>query len=102
MVSNTVDDCLPSQIAQKIFKSKIEARPVNAGHHKYGVKGYSQKCGRKRVKLLQITCGRWDTVKILAKTWKFWRVDAKHLGSGPIPGGTKMIPNSDIKHHYFP
>ena len=33
MVSNTVDDCLPSQIAQKIFKSKIEARPVNAGHY---------------------------------------------------------------------
>ena len=41
-------------------------------------------------------------VKIQAKTWKFWRVDAKHLGSGPIPGGTKIIPNSDIKHHYFP
>ena len=30
---NTVDDCLPSQIAKKFFKSKIEARPVNAGHY---------------------------------------------------------------------
>ena len=29
----TVDDCLPSQVAQKIFKSKIKARPVNAGHY---------------------------------------------------------------------
>ena len=33
LVSNTVDECLPSQIAQKIFRSKIEARPVNAGHY---------------------------------------------------------------------
>ena len=33
MVSNTVDECLQWQIAQKIFKSKIEARPVNAGHN---------------------------------------------------------------------
>ena len=31
-VSNTVDDCLQRQIAKKIFKSKIEARPVKAGH----------------------------------------------------------------------
>ena len=29
----TVNDCLPSQIAQKIFKLKIEAHPVNAGHY---------------------------------------------------------------------
>ena len=28
-----LDDCLPSQIAQIILKSKIEACPVNAGHH---------------------------------------------------------------------
>ena len=27
------DECLQRQIAQKIFKSKIEARPVNAGHY---------------------------------------------------------------------
>ena len=33
MVGNTVDECLQRQIAQKIFKSKIEARPVNAGHY---------------------------------------------------------------------
>ena len=33
-VSNTVDDCLQRQIAQKIFKSKIKARPVKAGHYK--------------------------------------------------------------------
>ena len=33
MVSNTADDCLQRQIAHKIFKSKIEAHPVNAGHH---------------------------------------------------------------------
>ena len=32
LASNTVDDCLPSQIAQKIFTLKIKARPVNAGH----------------------------------------------------------------------
>ena len=33
LVSNTVDDCLPSQIAKTFFKLKIEARPVNAGHY---------------------------------------------------------------------
>ena len=33
MVSNTVDECLQRQIAKKIFKLKIEARPVNAGHY---------------------------------------------------------------------
>ena len=33
LVSNTVDECLQRKIAQKIFKSKIEARPVNAGHY---------------------------------------------------------------------
>ena len=33
MVSYTVDECLLRQIAKKIFKSKIEARPVNAGHY---------------------------------------------------------------------
>ena len=33
---------------------------------------------------------------------KILRVDAKHLGSGPIPGWTKIIPNSDITHYYFP
>ena len=33
LVSNTVDDCLQRQIAKKIFKSKIEARPVKAGHY---------------------------------------------------------------------
>ena len=33
MVSNTEDECLQRKIAQKIFKSKIEARPVNAGHY---------------------------------------------------------------------
>ena len=32
LVSSTVDDCLQRQIAQKIFKSKIEARQVKAGH----------------------------------------------------------------------
>ena len=33
LVCNTVDDCLQSQIAQKkIFISKIEACPVNAGN----------------------------------------------------------------------
>ena len=31
LVSNTVDDCIQGQIAQNIFKSKIEARPVKAG-----------------------------------------------------------------------
>ena len=31
-ISNTVDDCLQKQIAKKIFKSKIKACPVNAGH----------------------------------------------------------------------
>ena len=31
--SVTVDDCLPSQIAQKILKFKIEAPSVNAGHY---------------------------------------------------------------------
>ena len=31
MVSNTVDDCLLRQIAQKIHEEKIEARPVSAG-----------------------------------------------------------------------
>ena len=37
MVSNTVDECLQRKVAQKIFKSKIEARPVsvNAGHYNY-------------------------------------------------------------------
>ena len=30
LVSNTADDCLQKQIVQKIFKLKIEARPVNA------------------------------------------------------------------------
>ena len=29
LVSNTVDDCLQRQIAQKIFKLKIKASPVN-------------------------------------------------------------------------
>ena len=29
----TVDECLQRKIAQKILKSKIEARPVNAGHY---------------------------------------------------------------------
>ena len=33
MVSNTVDECLQRKIAKKIFKSKIKARPVNAGHY---------------------------------------------------------------------
>ena len=33
MVSNTVDECLQRKIAQKIFKSKIKACPVNAGHY---------------------------------------------------------------------
>ena len=33
LVNNTVDECLQRQIAKKIFKSKIEARPVNAGHY---------------------------------------------------------------------
>ena len=33
LVSNTVDECLQRQIAQKIFKLKIEACPVNAGHY---------------------------------------------------------------------
>ena len=33
MISNTVDDCLKRQIAQKIFKSKIEACPVKAGDY---------------------------------------------------------------------
>ena len=33
MVSNTVDECLQGQIAQKIFKSKIKASPANAGHN---------------------------------------------------------------------
>ena len=33
MVSNTGDECLQRQIAQKIFKSKIKACPVNAGHY---------------------------------------------------------------------
>ena len=33
MVSNTVDECLQRQVAKKFFKSKIEARPVNAGHY---------------------------------------------------------------------
>ena len=33
LVGNTEDDCLPIQIAQNVFKSKIEARPVNAGHY---------------------------------------------------------------------
>ena len=35
LVSNTVDDCLQRQIAQKIFtsKSKIEASPVNIDHY---------------------------------------------------------------------
>ena len=33
LVSNTKDDCLQRQIAKKIFKSKIEALPVNAGHY---------------------------------------------------------------------
>ena len=33
MVSYTPDDCLQRQIAQKIFKYKIEACPVNAGHY---------------------------------------------------------------------
>ena len=33
MVSNTVDDCLLCQIAQKIFKSTVEACPVNAGQY---------------------------------------------------------------------
>ena len=32
LVSNKVDDCLQRQIAQKIFKSKIKAHPVNTGH----------------------------------------------------------------------
>ena len=31
MVSNTVDDSFQQQIVQKIFKSKFEARSVNAG-----------------------------------------------------------------------
>ena len=31
LISNTVGGPLQRQIAQKIFKSKIEARPVNAG-----------------------------------------------------------------------
>ena len=31
LVSNTVDECLQRQIAQKIFKSKIEGSPVIAG-----------------------------------------------------------------------
>ena len=30
LVSNTVDDCLQGQIAQKFFKLKIEAGPVKA------------------------------------------------------------------------
>ena len=33
LVCNTVDECLQGEIAKKIFKSKIEARPVNAGHY---------------------------------------------------------------------
>ena len=33
MVRNTVDECLQRQIAKKIFKSKIAACPVNAGHY---------------------------------------------------------------------
>ena len=33
MDDNTVNDCLQRQIAQKIFKLKIEARPGNAGHY---------------------------------------------------------------------
>ena len=33
MASNAIDACLQRQIAKKIFKSKIEARPVNAGHY---------------------------------------------------------------------
>ena len=33
MVGNTVDECLQRQIAQKIFKYKIKACPVNAGHY---------------------------------------------------------------------
>ena len=33
LVSNTVDECLDRQIAQKIFNSKIEASPVNTGHY---------------------------------------------------------------------
>ena len=32
-VSNTIDDCLHRQIAQKIFKLKIKASPVNTGHY---------------------------------------------------------------------
>ena len=31
MVSSTVEDNIEQQIVKKIFKSKIEARPVNAG-----------------------------------------------------------------------
>ena len=33
LVSNTVNDGLQRQIAHKIFKLKIEAHPVNAGHY---------------------------------------------------------------------
>ena len=33
LVSNTVDDCTQRKIAQKIFKSKMEARSVKAGHY---------------------------------------------------------------------
>ena len=33
MVSNTADDCLQRQIAQKIFNLKIKAHPVHAGHY---------------------------------------------------------------------
>ena len=32
-MGNTLDECLQRQIAKKIFKSKIEACPVNAGHY---------------------------------------------------------------------
>ena len=33
LVSNTADDCLQRQIAQKIFNLKIKAHPVHAGHY---------------------------------------------------------------------
>ena len=39
LVSNTADHCLQRQIAQKIFKSKIEARPADAGHYYHRLHG---------------------------------------------------------------
>ena len=34
------------------------------------------------------------------KTWNFWRVHAKHLGSRPIPCWTKIIPNITISLNF--